>query len=73
MKASRSHNAFALKCSVQLVMECGMGKDALTILKSQPEYKKTKKKVLPPFMGANASIQVLSNLRNSCKIGCEWP
>lgn len=42
-KASRSHNAFALKCSVQLAMECGgMGIDAGTILKSQPQYNKTK-------------------------------
>lgn len=29
-----------------------MGKDALTILKSQPEYKKTKKRVLSPLYGS---------------------
>ena len=42
MRASRSYNAFALKCSVQLVMEGCMGMDALTILKSQPGKNKTK-------------------------------
>ena len=54
---SRSNAQFSLPWS-----SGGMGIDARTILKSQPQYNKTKQKALSLFMGANALIQVLWNL-----------